>query len=220
MTWSGQIVFPCFCFWCSVYCLMHSLKDSCQSVYTVLTQNWADGLSVTAKQKQAVDQNNKTSNNYSLNIFQIAAFSFTLPVCLCLRLIEWMSWWKKKREEVLSEWIGHLHSAVGSKSLFPSNQINRFFFFFLCLKAIVARHIQRDSFYSHFYFCLIIFFHYRNTFASSMGLFFFTLFDMPPRQRNRKEKRKQTEISIFSFSPEGMEEYIWIIFSTEMTHPK
>ena len=130
LTWSGQIVFPCFCFWCSVYCLMHSLKDSCQSVYTVLTQNWADGLSVTAKQKQAVDQNNKTSNNYSLNIFQIAAFSFTLPVCLCLRLIEWMSWWKKKREEVLSEWIGHLHSAVGSKSLFPSNQINRFFFFF------------------------------------------------------------------------------------------
>ncbi len=64
------------------------------------------------------------------------------------------------------------------------------------------------------------FFHYRNTFTGFIGLFFFTLFDMLPHQRNSNEKRKQTEISIFSFSPEGIEEYIRIIFSTEMTHPK
>ncbi len=53
-----------------------------------------------------------------------------------------------------------------------------------------------------------------------MGLFFFTLFDMLPNNAAANEKRKQTEITIFYFSPEGIEEYIWIIFSTEMTHPK
>lgn len=90
--------------------------------------------------------------NYNRKICQIVAFSFTFPVHLSVRLIEWMSWWKK-RKEALSEWIGYLHSAVGSKSDFPSNQINFFF-----LEAIVARHIQKDSFYRHFYFCLIIFF--------------------------------------------------------------
>lgn len=109
----------------------------------------------TAKQRQVVDQKLKCSwikKNYSLNIFSDRSFLFfSFPVLLCLRLIERMSWRKKKkkREVVHSEWIGNLHSAVGSKSLSLQTKLTVF------LEAIVARHIQRDSFYSQFYFCLI-----------------------------------------------------------------
>lgn len=173
----------------------------------------------TVKQRQAVDQN-KLKCSWIKKLqpehFQNIGILFLLPslyasVCVW----EWMCLDEKRGTrcfwsglEICIQLLDQSHISLQTKLTGGG-----------FLQATVTRHIQETHFIAISIFAWS-FFHYRNTFTSFMGLLFFSLFDMLPHQRNSNEKRKQTEISIFSFSPEGIEEYIWIIFSTEMTNPK
>lgn len=118
-------------------------------------------------------------------------FQLTASPYGCVSLIERVYWcWGGRGTRCFKSGLFICIQLLDQSHIFLQTKLTVFFFSFL--GAIVARRIQRDQFYSHFYICLIIFFFFynRKTFTGFIGLFFFTLFDMLLHQCNSNEKRK------------------------------